>query len=127
MSPADLMVHLRRAGATLEARGGEIHVDAPEGLLTGEILAALLRRRAAILHLLHEEAAAWRRHWATQRLCRGCQRFALGNPEALCFWCRASVVGPAETSGSSCRSNPGSSLDNGEPAPKASPAPGPAR
>jgi hypothetical protein len=79
---------LRAAGANMWTASGTLEMDAPVGLVTDQVQAALQHLKPAILDLLDAEAAAQRRQWAQARLCVGCQRFALSRPGLLCYWCR---------------------------------------
>jgi hypothetical protein len=88
MTAADLVEDLRIAGAILRPVAGSLEIDAPVGLVTDQVRAALQHLKPAILDLLGAEAAAQRKQWAQARLCVGCQRFALSRPGLLCYWCR---------------------------------------
>jgi hypothetical protein len=88
MTAAELVKDLRAAGVILRPGSNALEIDAPVGVVTDEVRAALLRLKPAILDLLAAEAAAQRRDQAESSLCVGCQRFVLSRPGLLCFWCR---------------------------------------
>jgi hypothetical protein len=88
MTACDLVKDLRAAGVILRPGSNALEIDAPIGIVTGEVRAALLRWKPAILDQLHAEAAAQRKERAQECLCVGCQRFPLSRPGLLCFWCR---------------------------------------
>jgi hypothetical protein len=88
MTAADLVSDLRAAGAILQPVSKGLEIDAPVGVVTDEVRAALLRFKPAILDQLHAEAGAQRKERAQKCLCAGCHRFALSRPGLLCFWCR---------------------------------------
>jgi hypothetical protein len=88
MTAAELVKDLRAAGVILRPGSNALEIDAPAGLVTDELRAALLRWKPAILDQLHAEAAVQRKERAQKCLCAGCHRFALSRPGLLCFWCR---------------------------------------
>ena len=52
MTAHDLLADLTARGVQLTAQGGRLHVDAPAGVLTEELRAALVSRKADLLALL---------------------------------------------------------------------------
>ena len=52
MTPESLVAELENHGATIEAAGGELRLDAPAGALTANLLAAVKSCKAELLELL---------------------------------------------------------------------------
>ncbi len=63
MRPAALLAHLRERGVILSARGDRLRVEAPRGVLTPDIRAALAEHKADVVPLLWYQEAL-RRWWA---------------------------------------------------------------
>ncbi|MCA3748073.1 MAG: hypothetical protein IN808_02915 [Rubrobacter sp.] len=55
MSARTLLEELRRRDVHLEAEGGRLHVDAPAGVITGELWDALIKNKPRLLRLLEWE------------------------------------------------------------------------
>lgn len=58
MSARLLLKSLRGRGVTLETDGEQIRVDAPAGVMTGELRTALAENKPGLIHLLSREAVA---------------------------------------------------------------------
>lgn len=54
---AEILSDLTRRGVRLAPNGDRLHVDAPKGLLTPELLDELRRHKAELLALLHDPVA----------------------------------------------------------------------
>jgi hypothetical protein len=57
MMAEELLEELRRCGAQVEARGEVLHVEAPRGALSPELVRSLRRLKPALLRLVAPEAA----------------------------------------------------------------------
>jgi predicted metal-dependent hydrolase len=66
MNASALLEDLRRRDVTLEAEGDHLHVDAPAGVITDELRAALAENKGRLL-----ESLAWERSNLTEASRRG--------------------------------------------------------
>ena len=52
MNGKDFLEEMRQRGVLLEAKGDRLRIDAPEGIITPELLTMLTEHKAAVLEIL---------------------------------------------------------------------------
>lgn len=80
MSAPDVLRRCREAGAQIGLDGEELVIRAPAGAVPDELVHELRTHKQIVVEYLRHP-----RTWPCDR----CGRFAYGEPDVVCFWCRS--------------------------------------
>ena len=85
MTAPELLAALTSVGATVQAVGDRLRIEAPPGALSPQLRSALAEQKPALLALLREPPRLRPLHL----LCAGCNSYFMHEPATLCYWCRS--------------------------------------